>query len=230
MKIRILIILIVLLYIVPTNAQVVSVNKNANDCYFTFIIDPKIENDIFFRQQLSCYIYNAMIDNCCVLDSMKLEDLYNRTSFKKTLLYVLNNDNNALLDVFYENNNDSHYRWSEYSINLLYNCTNYEAKCLIVNELLKCNNNKGIVAMWNDIEPNMLPCLTKYIEQNLKMRNYYLLAELACALYNKKHLKLYNRILRKIEKQDNAIAKKISFLTKNNDYINYIEYIEYMYN
>ena len=229
MRTKILIILIAFLHFVPIKAQIVTVNKHSNSCYNTFIIDKNIERDISYRLQLSCYIYNAMIENNCALDSLRLQELYNRTSFRKTILYVLNDRNNALLDVFYEHNNDSHDRWSEYSINLLYNCTNYEVKCKIVNELLKCNNEKGIVAMWNDIDPNKLPCLTKYIERNITKKNCYLLAELACALYNTNHLTLYNHILREIEKQDKIIASKLNIMTIKNNHIEYVEYLNQMY-
>ncbi len=230
MKSRTLTILITLSYFLPINAQIVTINKESDDCYLTFVIDKNIESDIFFQQQLSCYIYNAMIDNSCKLDSLFIQELYKRTSFKESLIYLLDDNNNYLLDVFYEKNNDCHGRWAEYSVNLLYNCTNYDVKCDLVNELLKCNNDKGVIAMWEDIDPQKLPCLPKYIKYNIKNKNCYLLAELACTLYNSKSLKLYNYLIKEIAKQDVMIAEKLTSLTKSKYHIEYIEYIDYMYN
>ena len=220
--------LFILLLASGLNAQIITIGDTVCKCFKVFNVSPQNEPREKYRIILSKYIYNAMFDNIYDIENKSLNQLFERRAFKESMIFLLS-DESSFLDIFYEDYANNHERWNEYTLNLLYNCSNKKVLYQISNELIDNNNDKGLLAFWNSLNINKIKHYSLYKQSLMNKNDLYKLSELVIIFHNSKNIKERNELLEFILHKNLSLAKLLQELMQKNSNISYVDYLDKIY-
>ena len=228
MKIKVKMLLFTLLFVSGLNAQIITIGDTTCNCFNVFKVSVQEESKEHYRMMLSKYIYNAMLDDIYDMEKEMLNKLFKRKSFKESMIFLLS-DESLFLDIFYENDTNNHERWNEYTLNLLYNCSNKKVLYKISNELINNNNDKGLLALWNSLNKNKIKHYNLYKQSLMDKNDLYKLSELVVVFHNSRNIKERNELLEFIQHEDLNLARLLQELMQKNLSVSYVDYLDKIY-
>lgn len=190
------------------------------------IIPKKIEADTGFNSLMNRYFYLCLMGDCTNnLNQDSLLLLFKRQSFKDLSFELLTSkDLLKQINEFYRY--EEFERIDEYSVNILYNCTDSNTVYYITDSLLKVDNEKGLVALWQKCNIQNLKNYNLYKQRVIdSKRRVYYLVELVIINHNSKNYRERDMLMGYLKKKDKKLFKRLNNLFHEEDFIDYPTYL-----
>ncbi|MCH5215523.1 MAG: hypothetical protein J1F10_01175 [Muribaculaceae bacterium] len=219
---------IILLLLVPLflNAEI-RINPEVESVFTQspLIISKKIESDSGFNNLLNRYLHLCLIGediNGLNQDSLLL--LFKRPSFTNLSFKLLSSkDFLKQINVFYPK--EQFERLDEYSVNILYKCFDSNTVYSITDSLLKVDNDKGLVALWEKCNIHKLKNYDLYKQRVINSKRVYDLIMLVIINHNSKNYGERDILMGYLRKIDKQIFKQLKDLFHEEDFIDYPTYL-----
>lgn len=175
----------------------ITINTDYSDCSDYFIVSKEVEKDVIFNELLASYLYKSMVGGLdCDFDNDKINDLYVRDSFIRTILLFYDDEAYKSLN-HYEKDS----RWIESYDNLLFNCGNILIRNTIADSLLYRNKSNGLQSLWiSGLNIESMSNYNSYVNWVIENEKPYKLSELIVILHNANEIDERDRLLKSLSR------------------------------
>ena len=210
----------------PLDRKIFAIKSDEQSSEFQLIIPNKIEADTGFNSLMNRYFYLCLMgDPTNNLNPDSLLLLFKRQSFKDLSFELLTStDLLKQLNEFYRY--EEFERIDEYSVNILYNCSDSNTVYYIADSLLNVDNGKGLVALWENCNIQHLKNYNLYKQRVIdSKRRVYDLAALVIINHNNKNYRERDMLMGYLKKKDKKIFKRLNIFLNEEDFIDYPTYL-----
>lgn len=158
-----------------------------------------VERDSVAMVCLYGYFNNAVFGSSDSNESASYQvssEIFKRQSFIDFGMIIMDN---RFWD-FCLDNGDLYNYLMDYRIEYLYQCTNDSIVYLIIDNLLRNNNDNGLIAKWNNCDFSLLPAFEQFLNCALADGNIYRITELYIIAHNSGNKEIMDRLRRRIKK------------------------------